>query len=247
MRDLNDYQCQYGDYPFENILLKYRKKKIIEKLNEYKPKRILEIGCGNDPLFLHYNKFDEFCIVEPSTKFFENAVKVAGTHDNKDRIVIRNKFLENDLDFLKDKNFDFVILAGLLHEVESPRIMLESVHRIINEDSILHINVPNAHSLHRIIALHAGLIGNVCDLSDFNKRFQQNTVFHLDQIKLLLEQNGFEVLGNGTIFVKPFTHSQMQKLIDLKILDDVIIEGLYNATKSFPDLGCEIYINAKIK
>lgn len=247
MRDLNDYQCQYGDYPFEDTLLKYRKKKIIEILDEYKPKRILEIGCGNDPLFLHYNKFDEFCIVEPSTGFFENAVKVAGTHDKTDRIVIRNKFLENDLDFLKDKNLDFVILAGLLHEVESPSIMLESVHRIINEDSILHINVPNAHSLHRIIALHAGIIENICDLSDFNKRFQQNTVFHPDQIKLLLEENGFQVLDYGTIFVKPFTHSQMQKLIDLKVLDDVVIEGLYNATKSLPDLGCEIYINAQRK
>jgi len=247
MRDLNDYQCQYGDYSFEDILLRYRKKKIIEILNEYKPKRILEIGCGNDPLFLHYNKFEEFCIVEPSTRFFENAVKVAGTNDNTERIVIRNNFLENDLDFLKDKNFDFVILAGLLHEVESPSIMLESVHRIINEDAILHINVPNAHSLHRLIALHAGLIEDICELSESNKRFQQNTVFQLDQIKHLLVENSFEILDYGTIFIKPFTHSQMQKLVDLEILNDAIMDGLFKATSTLSDLGSEIYLNVKVK
>ena len=247
MRDLNDYQDQYVDYPFEEILVKYRKKKIIEILRHYKPTKILEIGCGYDPIVMHYDNFDEFCIVEPTSRFFENATRLLETHDQKHRILIRNEFLENDTDFLKDRDFDFVILAGLLHEVESPSIMLESVRKILNKSAILHINVPNAQSLHRLVALHAGIIENISELSDFNERFQQNTVFNLKQIKLLLDQNGFEVVDNGTIFIKPFTHSQMQRLIDLKILNDVVIEGLFNATESLPDLGCEIYLNAKLK
>ena len=246
MRNLNSYQDQYEDYPFEKTLLKYRKKKIIEILSYYKPRRILEIGCGNDPMFLHYNNFDEFCIVEPSTNFFENASRVLKNHDQKHRILLRNEFLENDTDFLKDRDFDFAILAGLLHEVESPNTMLQSVHSILKRDAILHINVPNAHSLHRLIALHAGLIENISELSESNKRFQQNTVFQLDQIKHLLVENSFEILDYGTIFIKPFTHSQMQKLVDLEILNDAIMDGLFNATSTLSDLGSEIYLNVKL-
>lgn len=247
MRDLNDYQDQYSDYPFEEILVKYRKKKIIEILRQYNPSKILEIGCGYDPIVMHYDNFDEFCIVEPTSRFHENASRVLTTHKKKHQILLRKEFLENDTDFLKDRDFDFVILAGLLHEVESPNTMLQSVHSILKKDAILHINVPNAHSLHRLIALHAGLIEDICELSESNKRFQQNTVFQLDQIKHLLVENSFEILDSGTIFIKPFTHSQMQKLVDLEILNDAIMDGLFKATSTLSDLGSEIYLNVKVK
>ena len=119
--------------------------------------------------------------------------------------------------------------------------------QILNKSAILHINVPNAQSLHRLVALHAGIIENISELSDFNERFQQNTVFQLDQIKHLLVENSFEILDYGTIFIKPFTHSQMQKLVDLEILNDAIMDGLFKATSTLSDLGSEIYLNVKVK
>jgi len=247
MRDLDDYQVQYDDYPFENILLKYRKKKIIEFLNFYKPNKILEIGCGYDPLFTHFNDFDELCIVEPSKKFFENALKKAKMHDTNGKVSVRNTLFENDLDYLRSRKFEFVVLAGLLHEVESPNNMLNSVHKIINNDTVVHINVPNANSLHRIVALHAGKINSVHELSDYNIRFQQSTVFDIKRLERLLLLENFLIIDYGTLFIKPFAHSQMQRLVDNSILDKTMLDGLYKATNSLKDLGCELYANVKVK
>ena len=51
MRDLESYQSEYNSMPFERYQVIYRRKKIIEILDQYRPKRILEVGCGQDSLF----------------------------------------------------------------------------------------------------------------------------------------------------------------------------------------------------
>ena len=51
MRDLDDYLIQYNNLPFEDIQILYRRKRVLEILNEINPKHVLEIGCGFSIIF----------------------------------------------------------------------------------------------------------------------------------------------------------------------------------------------------
>lgn len=73
-RDIMDYESKYikGICGFEKYKVIYRRRKIIEIIDKYEPQKILEIGCGMEPLF-RYVKDKEFTIVEPCDYFYENA------------------------------------------------------------------------------------------------------------------------------------------------------------------------------
>lgn len=243
-RNLEDYEKKYEDYAFEEIQAKYRKRSILDLIKKIEPKRILEVGCGLDPLFAYLDQFEVFCVVEPTKAFFSHAMKIRKTSHLTSRIVLRKNFIEEDFEFLSSQKFDFAVIAGLLHEVEDPSLVLESVRRILPKGARLYVNVPNAESFHRLLALKAHLIQNQFELSDSNRRFQQHSVFDKSSVLKLLEANGFKAIDSGTIFVKPFTHPQMQSLIDHKIIDETILDGLYNLTDLFPDNGSEIFVDS---
>ncbi len=46
----------------------------------------------------------------------------------------------------------FIICSGLLHEVEEPDKMIRDIFRLCGRETIVHINVPNANSIHRLVA-----------------------------------------------------------------------------------------------
>lgn len=104
---------------FEDYQVKYRKKKLVEILEKYKPQHILEIGCGMKPIFQDY--VDEnggvwYTVVEPSQYFYDNAVKLS---ESNNRIkCIHDCFGKNEASVEKLGNqFDFIICSSLLHEM----------------------------------------------------------------------------------------------------------------------------------
>ena len=52
-RDIVDYEKNYSNAVrgFEKYKVFYRKRKIVEIIEQYSPQSILEIGCGMEPLF----------------------------------------------------------------------------------------------------------------------------------------------------------------------------------------------------
>ena len=65
----------------------------------------------------------------------------------------------------------------------------------------MHVNVPNAHSLHRLLAVEIGLIEDPFELSSTQKQMQQHSTFGLDSLAELLCQQGFEVQSSGGYFI----------------------------------------------
>ena len=243
-RDIEKYAKDYvnNDLSFEKILIEYRREKILEFLNLYKPKSILEIGCGVDSIANYYTDFKSFTIVEPSKKFAFVAVK-----NINDKIKIYVDFIENKINELKKQNFDFVILSSLLHEVQYPKEFLTKIASLCNENTILHINVPNSDSFHLLWAYEAGLISKLNELTSTAKKLQQNTTFNLTKLVDFIEEHNLKIIKKGSYFIKPFNHSKMLHLINEKIIDKQLLDGLNKMTKYMPDLGCEIFINCKIK
>lgn len=243
MRDIAQYTQEYVKCNFEEKQVCFRRKKVLEIMASYPHKRILEIGCGQEPLFQFIDDFEQYTVVEPGNSFFENAVLLS---EGDSRITCIHEFFDKKI-LLPAGAYDFIICSGLLHELENPMEIVEKVCEIADDKTILHINVPNAKSLHRLLALESGLIESVYSVSERGKRLQQASVFDMDMLKQMAADGGFRVIESGSYFVKTFTHSQMEKMLDEQIIDERILGGFYNLAKYLPDYGSEIYVNARKK
>mgnify|MGYP000126443934 CR=1 FL=1 len=94
-----------------------------------------------------------------------------------------------------------------------------------------------------LIAQEAGIIKNIYEKSDRNKLLSQNNIFCKDTLKELITKTlpEFKIQKCESFFIKPFTHNQMMECIDQKIVNEKVIDGLYESTKYLPELGCELY------
>ena len=244
MRDIEKYAKDYSEEGFESLQEKYRRRKILEILKEFKPKTILDIGCGMKPLFTEIENlsFQKYVCIEPSTELFNNAKKESEKILNVKCI---NDFYPSKN--LNNEKFDFIICSSLLHEIENQIDFVKAIKENCKKDTFVYFCVPNANSFHRILAARMGLIKDVLQITERNVILQQNNVFDKKLLTGLLEKCGFKIKQSGTFFIKPFTHGQMYKALTEKIIDEKVIEGLYNCSKDFPENGSELYVLAMIK
>lgn len=241
MRDINGYQDEYINNPFEEHLIIYRHRKAAEYLHKEKAKNILEVGCGLRPLYEYYHEFESLVIVEPSDVFCE---KVDQNKPENVKI-IQSELNESLINELKGQ-FDFILISSLLHELEFPADLMRTAIAIANPKTKFHINVPNAKSFHRMLALKMGLINTLYDKSERQHRYQQNRTFDLDSLTHFLQNCGLIIESKGSIFIKPFTHQQMQMLLDSKVFDSSLLDGLDALVSDFPENGAEIFVNGSV-
>ena len=238
-----EYMQQYRDESFETILVRVRRQRVIESLRRWPHRRILEVGCGLEPLFEFVSDYDAFTVIEPSTEFVARARTLVGARN----IGIIEGFLEDQTEVIARTSFDFVIVSSLLHEVPDPHTLLAAIRLVCTPETVVHFNVPNVRSFHRLLAYEMGLISDVFEQSDMEKRFQRHTRFDKALLTSMLASNGFEVIESATYFVKPFTHGQMEALLRSGAVNSSVIAGLERMTKYMPELGCEMYANARVR
>lgn len=239
MRNIDDYSKIYSVQGFEDYQVAYRRRKVLEQIEYYKPQNVLEIGVGIDPIFKYVDDI-RFTIVEPSDEFCENVRKISG-----DRVRCLHGFFE-EIEGELEKEYDMIICSSLLHEVENPDKLLSAINEVCNKDTIVHINVPNANSMHRLLAYESGIIDDTHKMSQRNKILQQHNIFDLEGLTELVKKNGFNILNQGSYFVKPFTHEQMYNMLNSGVINEKILDGFYNIERYMPGLGSEIYVNCRI-
>jgi SAM-dependent methyltransferase len=244
------YENAYlADYGFEKVLVKARQQVVIDCLTQYQPKYVLEVGCGTDllsDLIPEINlDIKQWVTVEPSPAFAQVALD-AKKRGQVPGLEVVQGFIEESEKQVRDifkSPPDFVICSGLLHEVEHPAELLKAMRNLVDVNGVLHVNVPNALSLHRRLAKEMGLIPNEHELSERNQQLGQFYVFDLNSLRSLVEREGFVVKDSGGYFLKPFTHKQMEGMS--AILTPDILQGLYKMGRSLPELASEIYVNVE--
>ena len=244
MRDLEKYAEHYVNHAgFEAQMVCFRRRKVLEILAELPHARILEIGCGTDSLFNHLTDFESFVVLEPIESFVETAL---GHAQGDPRISVLHGFLESQSEQLRSHAFDLVIPSSVLHEVEEPTLFLESLNSVCSKQTVAHFNVPNALSLHRLLAVEMGMIENPFTPSDLARTFQRTSNFDLPSLKELVQSCHFTVLSEGSYFLKPFSNRQMLQLVDHEIVPETFLDALYTVVENrLPDLGAEIFVNVK--
>ncbi|MDE5590086.1 MAG: class I SAM-dependent methyltransferase [Acetatifactor sp.] len=252
MRNITKYEDDYLQEDFEIYQVEYRRKKILECIDDICPDAILEIGCGMHPLFefIPEESYKEYTLIEPGDQFYANAVKL-GT-DSKKIHIIHDFFGKDAIERVQEHYLQqinkigggtrLIVCAGLLHEVENPDELLEAIGTISDENTVVLLNVPNANSFHRVLAQRMNIIKSTFEMTERNLIFQQNRVYDLRSFSDIIERNGFQILKRETAFVKPFTHAQMLSMLKNNIIDTQVLEGLYAMSADFPEYGSEIFV-----
>lgn len=236
-----NYHQDYDELPFEDILRRYRYRYLVNQFSKFKAKNILEIGCGYNPIFESYTHFEKMTIVELNTHFYESAIKKINGNPN---IKIINKPIQEAVDELGCE-FDMILISGFLHEIDNPEAVLTLIKKICNKNTRVISFVPNAKSFHRVLAFESGLISQIYDFSDNDKKFGRRLVWDMNSFSEMFLKNGYQVEKKETYFIKPFAHFQMKKIIEVGIFTDPILDGLDKMIKYMPDMGCEIALIAK--
>lgn len=126
-------------------------------------------------------------------------------------------------------------------------MLLHDIGLLCHPETVVHVNVPNAMSLHRLLAKEMQVIQDVHQMSKSNIKLQQHNVFDMDSLKQLVECENYQIMDAGSYFLKPFTHHQMQQCMDLNILNDDILDALDSICGSYmKELGSEIYVNMRL-
>lgn len=247
MRNIQDYEVKYQEDPCEKYQVRYRREKILELMRQCKHETVLEIGCGMEPLFAYVNDYKKMVIVEPGDTFIQNAREKA--EESGSNVTCIQGFLEEKTSQVKEAcdHYDFIVLSSLLHEVDEPEKLLQAVSCICSEETIVHINVPNADSIHRLLAKEMGLIQDVHEVSDLQKALQNNRVFDLDSLCAMADRCGFEVLQKGSYFPKLLSAGQMGEMLQQGIVGEDIFDGLNKMIKYVPQYGSEIYVQVRMK
>ena len=243
-RNIQQYQDTYDNLPFEEYQVLYRRKKVLEQINERGAHCILEIGCGNLPLYKDDQKGREWIIVEPGKRFYEKAKSEAPSN-----VYVFCDYFEDCTEKILNlnKKIDYIVCSALLHELEKPENMLNSICNICDQDTIVHIDVPNAKSIHRLLAMEMGIIPDIYTVSQQAIKLQQQSVYDKRILRNLCEENALQVINEGSYFVKPFTHRQMQDCLDYGIFDRRLLDGLDRLIRYMPEYGSEIFVECRKK
>lgn len=232
---------------FEKSLINFRRRHLLDIFDSLKPKNILEVGCGTEPIFCWFNSFDKVQIIERSKEFCEIARLELGELQGrlpeyaKLDVSIENIAFEECSDFLPE--VDFVVLGSILHEVDNPEVFLSHLKSLLKGGEHIYVNVPNANSLHRLLAYQCGIIKSITEISFRGAFFETKRVFTIETLSKLMDKCGFDIVESGSVALKPFTHAQMDKIFDLDQKDnDSLLEALFYADRVTPGMGSEIWM-----
>ena len=240
------YIEQYPADSLEVSLVKVRRKQVLHTLSRYPHRHILEVGCGLEPLFLYVDDYDSYTVVEPSEAFVRNARRCASNAGKESSIRIVKGCLEAVYhDLVEEQAFDVVILSSLLHEVPDSDALVNAVYALCGAATVVHINVPNVYSFHRLLGVEMGLIEDIHQQSQVEADFFRHTRFSMASLKAMMADHGCEVLSSGTYFIKPFSNEQLAQMLKQQIVSPAVIEGLERMIKYFPDMGCEMYVEIR--
>lgn len=234
-----------ADYGFEATMVRARQHSTLELMPSNDNLIVVEVGCGTDLIVERAtltHDFKRWVIVEPSPAF-AGAARDRVAHDTRVQVIERF-FEEATAEILVacGRAPDLVLCSSVLHEVPDPHSLLVVAAELLGGEGQLIVNVPNAQSLHRRLAVAMGLIRDSTELSPRNEQLGQPRVLDASALAALLHEAGFQITASGGYFLKPFTHAQMAAL---PFLDSELIAGLDRLGTELPDLASEIYAVAR--
>jgi SAM-dependent methyltransferase len=190
--------------------------------------RILELGSATGLMTsLLAREEREFVCIERSTPYVARA-RARGLPG----VRIVQGLIE---DYRGEERFDHVLTINLLHEIPDLDPLMRRVAELMKPNGLLHVTLPNPASLHRLVALEAGLIGSLCEISERGQKFSTLRLFPAAEFIERALGLGFACVERSSLLVKPLPNAEMARL------PEAIIEAFDAVTATLPDLGSMNY------
>jgi SAM-dependent methyltransferase len=138
-------------------------------------------------------------------------------------------------DFAGTEPVDHVLAINLLHEIPDAEAVLARMLRVLVPGGLLHITLPNPRSLHRIVALHAGIIDDLCQISARGERFHTLRLLYAEEVVAMAARLGLAEVSRQAVLIKPLPNAGMEQL------PDAVIEGFDSLCDLLPGHGAMTY------
>jgi len=198
----------------------------------------LELGCSDGQMTeMISQNTKSLDVVEGSLRFIEDARK-----RNLSNITFHHTLFEK---YKSPKKYDAIFATYILTHILDLGIFFEMVKQVLKDDGFLFVAVPNARVLSRQLALHMGLLEDLFLLSENDRNHGHHRCYDRVRLNSDIRANGFDLVAQGGIILKPLADFQMDKMIELGILGGAQLDGLYKLGIEFPDLCAVIYAVCK--
>ncbi|QWE20936.1 class I SAM-dependent methyltransferase [Polynucleobacter sp. AP-Kolm-20A-A1] len=193
---------------------------------------ILELGYGDGiTTQILSEQFENYSVIEGSKILFDIASKLFP------RVNFIHSFFEV---YEPSQPYNKVLALHVFEHVDNPIELLLKLRSWVSDNGELIVIVPNSQSFHRRLALEAGLIGSLDELSSRDKMVGHLRVYNLSTLTDHLQSAGFEIIESTGLFFKPFANSQLLHL------DKNIISAMNSVAVNFPaEFGANLLIRAR--
>jgi len=169
----------------------------------------LELGCGKGLwTSVLCERYDRVDVVDGSEYLLEN---VRGENESRRaEIAVHHALVE---DFIRETRGRWVhiYLSFLLEHLSDPVTVLKGIRRLLDTGGRLFVAVPNALSVHRMVAQRMGMIDRPDELSENDKRVGHRRLYTPLLLRSHLLDAGYDIIELSTITLKPLSLGQMRE------------------------------------
>jgi 2-polyprenyl-3-methyl-5-hydroxy-6-metoxy-1,4-benzoquinol methylase len=235
MRDFNkeffDNRAKYA-YNFDFIMRKYMMKAFLPFMLEGKA---LEMGCYKGDFtekLLEY--YQDLTVIEAASELAEFTTSRLGSKVK----MINSTFEEVET----EEKYDAIFFMHTLEHVDDAVDVLKRVNSWLSDKGRLFLVVPNGNAPSRQIAVKMGLISHNTAITDSEFEHGHRRTYVLDTLEKDALLANLNVIHRGGIVFKALANFQMDKLLELNIIDEKYIEGCYKLGMEHPHLCASIFL-----
>ena len=227
----------YGNDPYEkeNLISMTNYVKLIDRYSDSKDS-FLELGIGHSKTIeLLSEKFSNVVVIDAEAMFIE---KYSCIYPDMEFV---HSYFE-DTNFTA-KSFDNIGMGFILEHVQDPALILRKYSSLLAKNGKIFVSVPNAKSLHRIIAQNAGLLSDITMMSEVDKLYGHLRFLGYEEWIELFEQMKLEIVASHGLYLKPFTATQIESLD----LEKKIYDALALTARDYPQISNSCFFVLKNK
>ena len=173
------------------------------------------------------NHFEILHLVEGSRKLLD-------TIPNYPNIVKHHTLFEY---FETNLIFDTIIMSHVLEHIADPVLILKKIYNWLKPGGVLLLSVPNAKSIHRMVAVQMGLLASEYELNQRDLELGHYRVYDTLILKEHINATELKILESGGYFLKPVSNGQIESNWNQEM-----INGFYKVGKYFQDNCAEIFV-----
>ena len=194
---------------------------------------VLELGCASGVMTrLLTPDFPTLHVVDGSAQYLK---EVAATVP--ETVTFHHSLFE---DFKTPRKFNDLVMARALEHLDDPVGVLRVMRGWAESGGRVHVVVPNAQSLHRLIGVQMGMLEAPNAFSERDRMYGHRRVYDIDLLRTHLTQAGWRVLQIRGVFLKTLSNAQMLSF------KPELLDAFYEVGKELPRHCAELYAVAEV-